>query len=260
MGISAVVLTKNEERRIRRCLDSLKGWVDEIIIVDDESIDTTVIIAREEYGARTIINPLNNAFDRQRNLGMEASCQSWVLQMDADEVIPSQTQMEICQALRQSEGFDGFEIMRQDCVGGVPLKHVGNCYQLKLLRKGSGSFEGNIHENFKIKGSVGHIRGTVLHYAIDSVAGMIYRHNYYSDLESQKYLRENPDINVKQVKNQLIFKPCKTFVKHYFKHGGFKDGVPGLIWCMIHTLHPMMFWLKILEAVQKNTVKLKESL
>ena len=75
MGISVVIITKNEERRIRRCLDSLKGWVDEIIIVDDESSDATAAIARGEYSAKVIIHSLQDAFDRQRNLGMEASSQ-----------------------------------------------------------------------------------------------------------------------------------------------------------------------------------------
>lgn len=253
MGISAVILTKNEEHRIRRCLDSLKGWVDEIIVVDDESSDATVAIARSEYGARTIVHPLQDTFDRQRNLGMEASAQPWVLQMDADEVISPQAQKAICQAVQQSGEYEGFEILRQDCVGDVPLKHVGGCYQLKLLRKGAGKFEGNIHEVFMLKGPIGRINGPVWHHAIDSVRDMIRRQDHYSDLESQKYLRENPTISAGQVKNKLIFKPFKTFIKHYFKHGGFRDGVPGLIWCMIHTLHPVMFWLKVLEGVQKKS-------
>jgi glycosyltransferase involved in cell wall biosynthesis len=253
MGICAVILTKNEEHRIRRCLDSLKGWVDEIIIVDDESTDATAAIARDEYGARVIVHPLQDAFDRQRNLGMEASTQPWILQMDADEVIPLQTRESICKALSQPGDYEGFEILRQDCVGNVPLQHVGGCYQLKLLRKGSGKYEGNIHEAFVLKGPIGRINGPVWHYAIDSVRGIIDRHNHYSDLESQKYLKENPDINANHVKSKLIFKPLKTFIKHYLKHGGFRDGMSGLIWCMIHTLHPVMFWLKVLEGAQKKS-------
>ena len=121
---------------------------------------------------------------------------------------------------------------------------MGGCYQLKLLRKGSGAYEGNIHEAFKLKGPVARINAPVWHYAIGSVQEMIERHNHYSDLESQQYLQENPNISVGQVKNKLIFKPVKTFIKHYLKHGGFKDGVPGLIWSVIHTLHPMMFLVK----------------
>jgi len=252
MGISAVIITKNEEHRIRRCLDSLKGWVDEIIIVDDESTDATTAIARGEYGARVIIHPLQDAFDRQRNRGMEIAAHPWVLQMDADEVIAPQTREAIGQALRQPGQYEGFEILRQDCIGEVPLKHVGGCFQLKLVRKGSGSYKGNIHEAFKLKGTVGRIEGPVWHYAITSVGNMIERQNRYSDLESQKYLLENPAINAGQVKNKLIVKPFKIFIKHYFRHGGYKDGIPGLIWCTIHTLHPMIFWLKVLEGVQKK--------
>jgi len=259
-GISAVILTKNEEQRIHRCLNSLKDWVDEIIIVDDESTDATVAIAQGEYGARVISHPLQNAFDRQRNLGMEAATQAWILQMDADEVIPLQTQKAISQALQEPKGCEGFEILRQDCVGDVPLKHVGGCYQLKLLHKGAGVYEGNIHESLKLKGPIGRIDGVIWHYAIDSVAEMIRRQNRYSDLESQKFLHENPGIKEGQVKNKLIFKPFKTFIKHYLKHGGFKDGIPGLIWCTIHTLHPMIFWLKVLEGLQRKSVRTKGNL
>jgi len=203
---------------------------------------------------------LRNAFDRQRNLGMEVATKIWVLQMDADEVIAPLTQKAICQAVREPSGYEGFEILRQDCVGGVPLKYVGGCYQLKLLRKGSGVYEGNIHEAFKLKGPIGRINGPVWHYAIDSVREMIQRQNRYSDLESLKFLQENPDIKSDQVKRKLIFKPLKTFIKHYLRHGGFKDGIPGLIWCTVHTIHPIMFWMKVLEGVQKNLTGLKRNL
>jgi len=250
LGISAVILTKNEEGRIRRCLEAIKGRVQEIIIIDDESTDATVAIACDEYGAKVIVHPLKNAFDRQRNLGIEAAGQNWILQMDADEIIPPQTWGAIGEAINAPGQYQGFEILRQDCVGNQPLKHVGGCYQLKIFRKGSGLYKGNIHEGLVLTGPVGRINGPIWHYAIDSVAVMIERQNRYSDLESQKFLQENPDIRIDEVKKKLIFKPIKTFIKHYLKRGGYKDGVPGLIWCMIHTLHPMMFWMKTLERLQ----------
>ena len=61
------------------------------------------------------------------------------------------------------------------------------------------------------------------------------------------------NIIITSTKKKLIFKPIKTFIKHYFRHGGYKDGVPGLIWCMVHTIHPTMFWLKVLEHGNNKT-------
>ncbi|MBF0511242.1 MAG: glycosyltransferase family 2 protein [Candidatus Omnitrophica bacterium] len=248
-GITAVILTKNEALRIRRCLDALKGWADEIIIVDDESIDNTCTIAKEEYGARVIVRALENAFDKQRNCGMEAAQTTWVLQMDADEVIPAETKELINQAIKKTD-HAAFEILRQDCVGEIALKHVGGAYQLKLLQKGKGTYQGNIHEAFVTRGSVGRIQGIVLHYAIGSVSQMLAKQNHYSDLESERYLREHPEIDVKKIKHDLIFKTPSIFFKHYVKRGGFKDGLPGLVWSVIHTMHPMMFWLKVLEKMK----------
>ncbi len=89
--LSAVVITKNEEARIGRCLDSLKGLADEIIIVDDAYTDKTVDIAKDKYRAKVIVNRSGGNFDRQRNLGIERALGEWILQLDTDEVVPAET-------------------------------------------------------------------------------------------------------------------------------------------------------------------------
>jgi glycosyltransferase involved in cell wall biosynthesis len=249
MGVSAVVLTKNEEQRIRRCLDSLKEWVDEIVIVDDESTDGTAKIAAQEYGAKVIIRPLNNNFDLQRNAGIDACSYGWVLQMDADEEIPRLTAQAIWDTLVREE-HDAFEILRQDCVWDTPLKHVGGCYQLKLFRKAKGRYKGLIHEALQVEGNkIGRISAPIWHYAIPSIQSMIAKHNFYTDLECERFFLENPNPDIKSVKQELVLKPFKIFFKHYAKHGGYKDGIPGLIWSTIHTIHPVMFWMKVIERL-----------
>ncbi len=246
MAIAAVILTKNEARHLRRCLDSLKGWISEIIIVDDQSTDATKAIAAGEYAARVIEHPLNNNFDQQRNLGIDACQQEWVLQMDADEVISPAAARAIEQAVAQGEN-DAYELLRQDCVWTTPLKYVGGCYQLKLFRKSKGRYAGAIHEALRIDGKIGRINLPVWHYPIPSVSAMIAKHNFYTDLECAKFFKENPQVDIRTLKKNLIFKPAKIFFKHYIKHKGYKDGIPGLIWSAIHTLHPMMFWMKAVE-------------
>lgn len=252
MGISAVILTKNEEAHIRRCLDSIKDWVDEIVVVDDCSVDQTVAIATREYKAKVVINPLGNNFASQRNIGNEAACHEWILQMDADEIVSPEAVEVIKLSLNQRQ-FNGFEILRRDCIFNIPLEHVGNCYQRKLFRKSKGSFNGLIHESPQLDGAWGRLNGIILHYPVSSIAAMVAKQNFYTDLECVKYLQENPSIQTAQAKKQLISKPIKSFFKHYFKHQGYKDGVAGLIWSMIHTLHPIIFWLKIIEILQSKS-------
>ncbi len=246
MGISTVILTKNEEYQIRRCLDSLKGFADEIIIVDDHSTDRTAAIAKEEYGARVIAHALNNRFDEQRNIGTEACQHEWVLHMDADEVIPPSAAQAMAEAVRGTAS-DAYAIPRRDCVWEVPLKYVGRAYQTKLFRKSKGRHSGAIHESLHTQGRIRRLEVEILHYPIPSVGRMLEKQNHYSDLEAQKFWAENPQITINTIKKNLIFKPFKIFFKHYVKHGGYKDGVPGLVWSTVHTLHPMMFWMKVLE-------------
>src|SRR2546423_7584770 len=102
--ISAVVLAKNEEKNIKACLESL-SWCDELIVIDDNSTDKTVDIARQK-GARIYTHPLNNDFAQQRNFGLDKAKGDWVLFVDADERVPSALWYEIMQ--RTNEPIDGY--------------------------------------------------------------------------------------------------------------------------------------------------------
>ena len=81
--IAAVVIAKNEEKRIVPCLESIK-WCDEIVVVDDMSVDETARICRK-YGAKVIMHPSGGDHDNQRNVGIYNASSNWILQMDADE-------------------------------------------------------------------------------------------------------------------------------------------------------------------------------
>ena len=84
--ISAVILSKNSEKKIEKCLSSLKGWADEIIIVDAGSTDNTVRIA-ERFGALVYLHPFSGSFAQERNFGTEKASSGWVLQLDSDEIV-----------------------------------------------------------------------------------------------------------------------------------------------------------------------------
>ena len=119
--LSAVIITKNEGKRISTCIKSLLSFVDEIVIVDDKSSDKTVEICKE-LGAKVTINESGGNFDRQRNIGIEkASCQ-WILQMDADEIVFPQIALKIKETIENPSDYVAFELRRKKFFFGYSLR------------------------------------------------------------------------------------------------------------------------------------------
>src|SRR5687767_10495838 len=111
--ISAVILTKNEEKHIVDCIESV-SWCDDIVVVDDNSTDRTVDIAKK-HGVRVYNHKLENNFAAQRNFGLENAREEWVLFVDADERVSKDLQEEIQETIANTP-YDGFKIKRLDIV------------------------------------------------------------------------------------------------------------------------------------------------
>jgi hypothetical protein len=255
--ISVVIITKNEEAKIAKCLDSVKTFADEIIIVDDVSTDNTVKTAKQ-YGAKVFINEAKGNFDLQRNIGIEKARSEWILQMDADEIVPDDTAQKIKSAITNPGIFVAFKILRKNFFLGHPIRYSGNyVYSLKVLKKGAGRYTGRIHEILEINGPAGQIEADINHYPFNSINEAIERANFYTDIESMDFLRKNGSISEKRIKYELTLKSIKRFWKLYIKKQGYKDGMHGFIWCIINVIGPQMRWMKIWEKAQKNNVLVK---
>lgn len=134
ISVSVVVLTKNEEQRISSCLDSV-GWAAEIIVVDDESTDRTVEIARR-YTDRIIVKNMDIQ-GRHRNWAHTQSTYPWILSLDADEVATPELREKIVELMGRDVVESGFTIPRRNYIGDYWVKHGGwyPSSQLKLFRK-----------------------------------------------------------------------------------------------------------------------------
>jgi glycosyltransferase involved in cell wall biosynthesis len=150
--ISAVVLTKNEENNIAECLKSLR-FCDEIVVVDDESDDNTVKIARR-MGAVVYTHPLNNDFAAQHNYGLQKATKQWILSVDADERVSRDLAIEITQLVNDIIlPYSGFTVKRTDEIWEKRILH-GECGTIRLLRlvkKGSGEWRRAVHETYESK-------------------------------------------------------------------------------------------------------------
>lgn len=235
--ISAIILTKNEEKNIEACLDSL-SWCDERIVIDDYSSDKTVELAKKKE-AKVFSHSLQNDFSEQRNFGLSKAKGDWVLFVDADERVSSALWYEIMQHTNESlEEFSGFYIRRLDTMWGKQLRYgeTGNIKLLRLAKKGAGKWEGQVHEVWKIHGRTETLQNHLDHKPHPSVIEFLQEINFYTDLRAQELFKKKTSTNWFLV----LFYPKAKFIQNYFLKRGFLDGLQGFVFAMLMSLHSFL--------------------
>ena len=253
VNLTAVIIAKNEEGRIRKCLDSLKGFAASIVVIDNLSTDRTVEVCKK-YGAEVIVHEEKEYFGNQRNIGIRNAPGDWIIQMDADEIVPKETAEKIIKTLEAPGEFAAFRVLRKNFFLGYPLKTAGNYgYMTRILRKGRAIYASNcFHEELDIDGPVGDIEAEIEHYPFSSISQVIDKCNYYSEIESDLFLRNTDKVSIREIKYRLTWKSLKLFWKLYIRKKGYKDGMHGLAWCILNVIGPQVRWLKIWEKASKD--------
>jgi glycosyltransferase involved in cell wall biosynthesis len=234
--ISVVVLTKNEEKNLQECLESIK-WCDEILVIDDNSTDKTTEIAKK-FGAKVFTHSLDNNFAQQHNFALRWVQGQWVLFVDADERVTPALRAEISNLQLPNSNYDGFYLKRQDFFGGRALKH-GETAKVRLLRlgrKGKGEWKREVHEVWEIKGKVGELKNPLLHYPHQSLSDFIEHINFHSTLHAQALKKEG----VKPSLFRIIFYPKAKFLQNYIFRLGFLDGTAGIIVALMMSFHSFL--------------------
>jgi glycosyltransferase involved in cell wall biosynthesis len=247
--ISVIILTKNEEDNIEACLDSV-SWCDEKIIIDDRSVDKTVELAKKK-GAKVFTRSMYNNFSDQRNYGFEKAKGDWILFIDADERVSSALWYEIMQHTSESiEDFAGFYIKRQDTMWGKILKHgeTGHITLLRLAKKGSGKWEGKVHEKWNVKGKTEVLKNYLNHFPHQTVAEFLREINFYTDLRSEELFEKKTKSNWAAI---IAYPKGKFFVNYIFK-AGFLDGLEGFVFALMMSLHSFLVRGKLWLLWQKN--------
>jgi glycosyltransferase involved in cell wall biosynthesis len=225
--ISATIITYNEEKNIERCLKSLQGVVDEIIVVDSYSTDKTVNIC-ERYNANVFEHPFEGYSD-QKNFAVSKATHDIILSLDADESLSEKLKESIVE-VKKNWLLNAYHFNRITNFCGSWIKH-GGWYpdkQLRLWDKNWGSWNKNkIHEKVELKPDTkpGHLKGDLLHYSYYTVAEYISQLNKYSDLKAEELIRRNKKPNFLI----LLFKPLIKFIINYFLKKGLLDGYYGFV-------------------------------
>ncbi len=245
MRISAVVLTKNEEKNIKECLEGL-GFCDEVIVVDDYSGDKTGEMAKK-LEARVFARALKGDFAAQRNFGLEKAQGDWVLFVDADERVTVKLQKEIRLRCGQADDYLGFYLRRRDYFGGKWLKfgETANVKLLRLAKKNAGRWKRKVHEFWNVKkGRVGELKNPLLHYPHPTISQFLEQINEYTSLDARQFYQEGQRCQLWQV----FLYPNAKFFQNYCLCLGFLDGFPGLVMALMMSLHSLITRIKLWEA------------
>ena len=229
-GLSACIITYNEADRIEACVESV-SFCDEIIVVDSHSTDATRELAASR-GARVIERDWPG-YRSQKQFAIESASHDWVLCLDADERVTRDLRAEIERL--QQEGFPGFagwSVPRITDYFGRFLRH-GNAYPDRLIRlfdRRRGGWSGyEIHENTKVTGPVGKLRGHLEHYSYRSLTDHHLRMARYADLMAQALYDRGKRCGLAKV----LINPQWRFFRGYFLRLGFLDGWRGLVFALI---------------------------
>ena len=241
--LSATIVTWNEEERLRPCLESVT-WADEIVVVDAESTDKTVQVARE-FTDRIWVRPWPG-FAVQKNFALEQAVGEWVLSLDADEQVTPELRREIEGVIARGGPADGYAIPRKNVFWGAWVKHgrLYPDYQRRLFRRGRGRFvELAVHESVEIQGSVGRLEAPLLHHSYRSLEEFIQRSNRYSTLAAEEWLRQGRHVSPVD----FLIRPLGRFLSMYLLHRGFLDGWRGLLLAGLYAHYVFLRTAKVWE-------------
>lgn len=280
--LSVVLAVRNEEKNLSRCLASVTSLHPEIVVVDGESSDKTVEIARK-FGARVIAASHEVNFHINKQKALEAASGEWVLLLDADEALTPELSSEIAAILPTSEfeirsrcvpntakrlflkhqrlieirdsvnpNLNGetvaFYVPRRNMFMGKPLLHGGSYPDgvIRLFKRGRAHLpHKDVHEQPVVDGRTDWLYNDLLHYDSPTFSKYVARANRYTNLTAEQLFKKKVALNFFNDIQYLLWLPAITFLRLFLRHKGYKDGFPGLVWALFSALHFALAYMKL---------------
>jgi len=247
--ISAVIITQNEERNIARCIDSLAGIADEVVVVDSGSTDRTEALCADR-GARFVHHPWEG-FSLQKNYAMGLASGDWVLSIDADEALSPQLRESLL-ALKREGPRPGtaYSVCRLSNYCGSWIRHSGwyPDEKVRLWPRGVCRWEGVVHEGLVFLKPIERVRlrGDLLHYTYYSVGDHAARQVKYARLAADKAHAQGKRCSLLG----LWLRPGWNFFRNYVLKGGFRDGAAGFLVCRMSAFYTLVKYARLRELQQ----------
>lgn len=218
--LSVVILTKNESSRIGDCIQSV-AWADDILVVDDESTDDTVAIARA-LGARVLSRKMDIE-GRHRNWAQAQAKHDWVLSLDADERLTPALAREIIDTVTSCAAYELYAIPRRNYIGGRWLRHGGwyPSAQVKLFKKSRFRWEETtVHPRAFAEGACGQLRHDLIHFSYRDRADFLRKLERQTTLEAEKWIADGRRMRA----GKALWRTVDRAIRAYVLKAGFLDG------------------------------------
>lgn len=246
--LSAIVITKNEEKMIKTCLESVK-WADEIIVVDNGSEDGTLTIARR-YTDKVFEVKVED-FAALRNKATEKASGDWLLFVDADERVLEPLKKEI-EAMISFADFSAYAISRKNIIFGKEVKY-GSFWPdwvIRLLKKSDfEGWTGKVHEHPEFNGKLGYSKNSLLHLTHRSLDQIVLKSLEWSKIDAKLRLdADHPKISG--------WRFLRIFIGEVFNQGilrkGFFNGTVGIMDSLLQTFSFYMSYVRLWELQQSK--------
>ncbi|MCQ9205439.1 MAG: glycosyltransferase family 2 protein [Omnitrophica bacterium] len=254
--VSIVMIVKNEAQRIKECLDSVSGWADEVIIVDDESTDNTCQVARE-YTDKIFTRKMKLE-GKQRNYGASKAKNEWVMTIDSDERMTPELKKEIDEVLsKENKEVVAYWIPTKNYLGNYWLRHGGwyPAPHIKLYNKNYLVWKETpdevVHPGIKITQGFrgGTLKNHLIHYSFKNIEDFVKKLNRQTTLEAIKWHLNGKKISL----GHGLWKSFDRFMRGYVRKKGYKDGYYGLVVAVLSGLYQFFAYSKLREIKEKGT-------
>jgi len=261
--LSIAIATYNEQDNIKSCINSIKTIADEVIVVDGHSSDKTREIA-EKLGAKVTLEKNRKNFHINKQIAINTCKNNWILQLDADEIVPDDLLKEITEIVSKTDGEtkEAYYIKRKNYFLGRWMKK-GGMYPdpvIRLFKKGKAKLpQKTVHELMTVDGETGWLKHDLLHMADPKFSRYLMRSNRYTTLEADEYMKQEIGIGILNILNYFTIKPTLRFLSLFIRHKGFMDGFPGFVFAIYSGLHITTSYVKYWELNKEKKEKRKQS-
>lgn len=249
--ISAVLVCLNEAEKLENCLENIKDLIDEIIVVDLESIDNTKDIA-EKFKAKYFIHKKVDYVELVRNYAISKAKGNWVLILDPDEILSEDLKLKLKETIQKNE-YDAVNIPRKNIFFGKWIAHT-NWWpdrHIRFFKKDKVFWSERIHSYPKVYGKVLNLPAkenlALIHFGYSSVKEFLDRQNRYSTIEAQNRFDNGERFSWWR----FVWLPKREFLSRYIKHQGYLDGFLGFALVLLLMIYQISVQVKVWELQQK---------
>lgn len=252
LSISVVIITLNESRNLARCLESVAGIADEVVILDSFSTDDTVAIA-ERFGAR-VVQQKFAGYVAQKNDAVALATHHWVLSLDADEAPSDALRKSLLDFKESTPQHNAYSFARLTNYCGKWIRHCGwyPDEKVRLFRKGTGAWVGeNLHESWQLHDSssgYGKLKGDLLHYSFYTLSGHIRQIEGFTEIAAKTAVARGKKASILKVWGA----PKWRFFQDYILRLGFLDGYSGYLVCKFSAFYTRLKYAKIRQYAQQR--------